>query len=76
MKRSEMVSIIALNIAKQAIMKGHVDLDISWINVSDILKSLEMQGMKPPFNEESWYLDGDNADEHNVRYYIWERENE
>jgi hypothetical protein len=76
MKRSEMVSIIALNIAKQAMTKGPGGLDISWISASNILKSLEMQGMKPPFNEESWYLDGDNADEHNVRYYTWEPEDE
>lgn len=44
-----MVSIIALNIAKQGMIKGYGDVDISWISASDILKSLELQGMLPPF---------------------------
>lgn len=37
-----------------------------------ILKRMEGIGMLPPFNEDSWYLDGDNADENNVIYYTWE----
>jgi hypothetical protein len=43
-----MVEIIAFNIAYQAIASGNVNVDISWINVDDILKEIENQGMLPP----------------------------
>jgi hypothetical protein len=48
MKRSEMIEIIAFSIAYQAIASGNVNVDISWINVDDILKEIENQGMIPP----------------------------
>lgn len=48
MKRSKMVEIIAFNIAYQALASGNVNVDISWINVDEILKEIENQGMLPP----------------------------
>ena len=32
--------------------------------------------MLPPFNDWSFHTDGDKADADNVRYYIWESEDE
>jgi len=43
-----MVEIIAFNIAYQALSSGNANADISWINVDDILKEIENQGMLPP----------------------------
>ena len=37
-----------------------------------ILKRMEAIGMLPPFNEDSWYLDGDHADQSDVIYRTWE----
>jgi hypothetical protein len=49
MKRSEMVELMALTIAKQAINSGNHDIDISWINVDAVLTEMEKAGMSPPF---------------------------
>lgn len=43
-----MIEIIAFNIAYQALSSGNANADISWINVDDILKEIENQGMLPP----------------------------
>ena len=48
MKRSEMVELMALTIAKQAINSGNHDIDISWINVDALLSEMEKAGMRPP----------------------------
>ena len=49
MKRSEMVELMALTIAKQAINSGNHDIDISWINVDAVLTEMEKAGMSPSF---------------------------
>lgn len=48
MKRSKMVGLMALTIAKQAITSGNHDIDISWINVDALLSEMEKAGMLPP----------------------------
>jgi hypothetical protein len=48
MKRSEMIEIIALSIARQAVASGNASADISWIDVDNLLKQIEKQGMLPP----------------------------
>jgi hypothetical protein len=50
MKRSEMVELMALTIAKQAITSGNHNVDISWINVDALLGEMEKAGMQPPEN--------------------------
>jgi hypothetical protein len=50
MKRSEMVELMALAIAKQAITSGNHNVDISWINVDALLDEMEKAGMQPPEN--------------------------
>jgi hypothetical protein len=49
MKRSKMVELMALTIAKQAINSGNHDIDISWINVDALLSEIEKARMSPPF---------------------------
>jgi hypothetical protein len=67
MKRSRMVEIIAFNIAYQAIASCNTSVDISWIDVDEILKEIEKQGMLPPRCELPKLGISDNA---------WEPENE
>jgi hypothetical protein len=42
--------------------------------INKILKSLEDEGMLPPFNSWDYHMDGDNADESSKRYHSWEPE--
>jgi hypothetical protein len=67
MKRSMMLKIIALNIGMQALSTGNASIDISWIDVDDLLKEIEDQGMLPPRCELPKLGISDNA---------WEPENE
>jgi hypothetical protein len=67
MKRSMMLKIIALNIGMQALSTGNANIDISWIDVDDLLKEIEDQGMLPPRCELPKLGISDNA---------WEPENE
>ena len=67
MKRSVMLKIIALNIGMQALSTGNANADISWIDVDDLLKEIENQGMLPPRCELPTLGISDNA---------WESENE
>ena len=67
MKRSMMLKIIALNIGMQALSTGNASIDISWIDVDDLLKEIEDQGMLPPRCELPKIGISDNA---------WEPENE
>ena len=67
MKRSMMLKIIALNIGMQALSTGNASVDISWIDVDDLLKEIEDQGMLPPRCELPKLGISDNA---------WEPENE
>jgi hypothetical protein len=61
MKRSKMIEIIAFNIAYQALASGNINVDISWINVDEILKEIENQGMLPPRAELPKLSISDNA---------------
>jgi hypothetical protein len=67
MKRGMMLKIIALNIGMQALSTGNASIDISWIDVDDLLKEIEDQGMLPPRCELPKLGISDNA---------WEPENE
>jgi hypothetical protein len=62
-----MLKIIALNIGMQALSTGNANADISWIDVDDLLKEIENQGMLPPRCELPKLGISDNA---------WESENE
>jgi hypothetical protein len=62
-----MLKIIALNIGMQALSTGNANADISWIDVDDLLKEIENQGMLPPRCELPTLGISDNA---------WESENE
>lgn len=48
MKRSEMLALIALNLARQAITSGDPDVNISCIDVDALLTKMEKAGMRPP----------------------------
>jgi len=48
MKRSDMITRIALNIAHQAISNGNVDTDLSWLDAEKLLSEIEKAGMLPP----------------------------
>ena len=62
-----MLKIIALNIGMQALSTGNANADISWIDVDDLLKEIENQGMLPPRCQLPTLGISDNA---------WESENE
>lgn len=62
-----MIEIIAFNIAYQAISSGNVNADISWIDIDNLLKEIENQGMLPPVSNLTKLGISDNA---------WEPENE
>lgn len=64
MKRSEMIDEIQYYINE---CEGYVDSEV-------LLDIIEEHGMLPPFNYDSFYLDGDNAKRTSTLYYKWEDE--
>jgi hypothetical protein len=75
MKRSGMVELMALAIAKQAITSGNHNVDISWINVDALLDEMEKVGMQPPNVTLDELIPGfltENGDKH--YYACWEDE--
>lgn len=73
MKRSEMIKAMATEI----VLANHkITFDKAQDMADKILERQESEGMIPPFNYDSWYLDGDNADRRYVIYYEWHKENE
>jgi hypothetical protein len=61
MKRNNMVAIMALDIARQAIESGNSDVDLSWLSVSDLLDRIEEAGMVPPPHLLSFFGVTDNS---------------
>jgi hypothetical protein len=75
MKRSEMVELMALTIAKQAINSGNHDIDISWINVDALLAKMEEAGIQPPNATLKELFNGTLEILGDTNYYaVWEDE--
>ena len=70
MKRSEALEEIRKILAMNGKDNGEGELEEA------ILHHLESLGMYLPLNDWSLHTDGDKADADNVRYYIWEPEDE
>lgn len=48
---------------------------VRWI-AEQVVREVEYSGMLPPLNDWDLHTDGDKATADNVRYYIWESEDE
>jgi hypothetical protein len=73
MKRSEAIEHI-VNVLRLTGNHYPEDYDKEGMDAERILDKLEEVGVLPPFNEWSFMMDGDHADQDDVRYYTWEIE--
>ena len=46
MTRNQMIARIALEVATQAIESGNINVDLTWLSIDNLLKSIEKE-MKP-----------------------------
>ena len=79
MKRSEFQQLLAEDLRKhknifRGYKKGSINLRCATDNLASYLMKIVDEHMKPPFNHTSWYLDGDNANQNDIRYHEWEKE--
>jgi hypothetical protein len=56
-----MLAIMALDIVRQSIESGNSDVDLSWLDVSQLLERIEDAGMIPPPHLLSFFGVTDNS---------------
>lgn len=76
MKRSEMVVIMSLTIATQAVESGNVDIDLTWLDTDKLLEMMEQKGMAPPANEGSIKIEEGEDGQLFIPIWRWEDEND
>ena len=74
MKRSEMVVLMSLTIATQAVESGNVDMDLTWIDTDKLLEMMEKHGMLPPADEGNVKIEEGEDGQLYIPIWRWEDE--
>jgi hypothetical protein len=76
MKRSEMVVLMSLTIATQAVESGNVDMDLTWLDTDKLLEMMEQNGMLPPADEGNVKIEEGEDGQLYIPIWRWEDEEE